>query len=186
MIKKLTQIFTLILIVLILFFLYSANEYNKEYKKLKITEQELGVAYNSLQELYYECDTYLHNIDIIHRYSVEYDVPIEVILAIMKIESNFNESALSHTNDYGLMQINEVHLKELENKLDILEIDKNVECGVSLLSSLKKEKDELHFIFNSYNMGQRGYMDYIKKTGRISREYSKKGIEYVNKLKGGK
>jgi soluble lytic murein transglycosylase-like protein len=155
-----------------------------EYKKLKITEQELGESYNMLMDLYVEVDEYIQQIDVITAYANAYQIPAEVVIAIMKIESNFNPDVIGRTNDYGLMQINEVNLKHLENKLEALNISTNVEIGTTILSGLYNESNELEYILNSYNMGKGGYMDYVQRTGEVSRAYSRKGIEYINILKG--
>lgn len=173
----------LILLVLTIAFIGVTYGMNKTIEEYQIATRDLESAQRSITSLYQECSNYLSYIDVLHKYAEMYNVEPEIILAIMKLESNFDVNASSGT-DHGIMQINDVHLKELENKLEILGLEKNIECGVSLLSDLKNESDDLNYILNSYNMGEYGYEKYIARTGEVSREYSRKGIEYINALKG--
>lgn len=185
---------TILFVLSALFFLFSSFiMYNQEVElqkaelKYKETyqqcEQQLGTSYNMLADLYEECELYLYSIDVINKYSIEYDVEPEIIIAVMKLESNFKPTLISNDN-YGIMQINKIHLPSFEDKMEILGFKKNVECGVSLLSGLKEQSSDLNYILNSYNMSQYGYKDYVKRTGKVSREYSRKGIQIIKNLKG--
>jgi len=173
----------LILILLIIILVSVSFNMTKTIEKYISATNDLENAQKSLTELYQECSNYLGYIDILHKYAEMYNVPPEIILAVMKLESNFDVNA-DNGIDHGIMQINNVHLKQLEDKLEILELNKNIECGVELLSGLKNESEDLNFILNSYNMGEYGYEQYIARTGKVSREYSRKGIEYIRALKG--
>lgn len=52
------------------------------------------------------------------KYSKKYNIPIEILLAIAEVESNFNVKAenLNSNNsvDIGIMQVNTIHLNELK------------------------------------------------------------------------
>ena len=97
----------------------------------------------------------------------------------MKIESNFDVNA-ENGQYIGIMQIDE---DVFQSRMEGLKLEKNIECGASLLSGLQSESDNLHYILNSYNMGRTGYQNYIERTGQLSRSYSKKGIEIINNLR---
>lgn len=177
----------LILLVIILFVLSVTY-----YVKAKETEKELGEAYNmvneslaEMQQTREEVNTLLYNLDVIHQLSEEYGLEMELVIAIMRIESNFEPNAISADGkNYGLMQINEVHIKHFEDKMSILDIKKNVEYSSSLLSSLKEENGNLDYILNSYNMGKYGYMEYVQNTGNVSRAYSRDVKKIMQELKG--
>ena len=167
-----------------LFFLLSASQMHEERVALQKTNQEVEENYEKMLQMVLELETYTESLDIIFRKAGEYDVPPEVVLAIMKLESNYDVNAISKTNDYGIMQINEYHLRNFDDKMEALDLSKNIECGVSLLSSLQQESRDMHYILNSYNMGPVGYQNYIARTGEVSRNYSRKVIEYIKILKG--
>jgi len=45
--------------------------------------------------------------DVIERYAIKYDLPLELVYAIIRAESSFNRYAVSHAGASGLMQIME-------------------------------------------------------------------------------
>jgi soluble lytic murein transglycosylase-like protein len=75
----------------------------------------------------------------------QYDIPPLLLKNIAKIESNFNPNALmlnkNGTKDYGLMQINTIHLKRLHQQYGITEQmlmqpKINIYAGASILSKI--------------------------------------------------
>lgn len=67
----------------------------------------------------------------------EYDIPFDLIMAIIEHESNYNASAISATGDYGLMQINRVNHGWMKSKLgltDMLDPYQNVTGGMYLIN----------------------------------------------------
>lgn len=155
-------------------------------------EAELGEAYNMINESLIqiedaraEVNIMMYNLDVIYSLSQEYNLDLKIVTAIMRVESNFNPLAVSpNGTSYGLMQINETHLKHFEDKMDILDIERNVETGSMILSNLSKENNDIEFVLNSYNMGKYGYIDYVNETGKTSRAYSRKVLSIVEELKG--
>ncbi len=68
---------------------------------------------------------------LIDKYSSHYKINPQIVLTIIKTESNFDEGAVSHTKDYGLMQINaKVH------KQVLLDPEKNIKFGIRFLQKL--------------------------------------------------
>ena len=69
----------------------------------------------------------------------EYHVPVELVLAIIERESGFQADAVSSTQDYGYMQINQVNfnwakrlqLNPQENPFD------NIEFGIIMLDTMR-------------------------------------------------
>jgi soluble lytic murein transglycosylase-like protein len=69
---------------------------------------------------------------IVTQASHKYNVPVDLILAVLKVESGFKHKAKSKGN-YGLMQIN--HRSHPNVKLkQIFNIDNNINVGTSILS----------------------------------------------------
>lgn len=99
-----------------------------------------------------------------------------LVLAIMQVESGYNASAVSSTNDYGLMQINECNhdaLRETLSIVDFLDPQQNIEAGVYMISTLlsKYESDEKALM--AYNLGEGGaatLWDYGKYSTRYVEE----------------
>ena len=89
----------------------------------------------------------------------KYGVPFDLVIAMMKVESNFNEKAVSSTNDYGVMQINQVNHANLRKQLgvtDFLDFEQNVESGCYLLSDLIKRYGDTSAALMCYNNGEGG------------------------------
>lgn len=89
----------------------------------------------------------------------EKNVDYEMVLALMKVESNFNPNLVSQTNDYGIMQINAVNhgwLREQLGITDFLDAKQSILSGVTMMGNLRAKYDEPHKILMAYNMGEGG------------------------------
>lgn len=76
-----------------------------------------------------------------------------LVEAIISVESNFNSDAVSHTGDYGLMQVNKYWW---EHKFDwdrILEPEYNVKAGYYILTEYIKKSDNIQEALKRYNGG---------------------------------
>ena len=86
-------------------------------------------------------------------------VEFELVMAVMSTESAFDPEAVSGTGDYGLMQINEINLPELADKLGITDITdpyQNIRGGVYLLGGYSAKYDNPARVVMAYNMGDYG------------------------------
>lgn len=86
-------------------------------------------------------------------------VPFEIVLAMIERESSYRPGVVSPTNDYGLMQINEVNHEWLREKLgitDIMDPEQNVRAGVYILGEAYRRYGDIHFALMAYNMGDAG------------------------------
>lgn len=130
-------------------------------------------------------------LDYIWNKSINNGLPYELLLAIAKVESNFNVNTESHTNDSGLFQIHSRTgkwiAKELGiNKYDLSDPYTSTDFAVYYLIFLQEtwkgkglsEEDLFNAIIISYNRGVSGASKYIKKNGTKNNGYLKKINKY--------
>lgn len=87
----------------------------------------------------------------------EFGVDANEVMAIIEVESGFNENAISSTADYGLMQINQINHTMLADELgitNILEPKQNILSGIYILAHLQEL--EVNKRLMAYNMGVTG------------------------------
>ena len=98
--------------------------------------------------------------DYIRNLCDEYGVPIELVIAIIDVESTFRADVVSKTNDYGLMQINKCNHEWLTDKLgvtDFLDPYQNINSGVHiLLGHLEVTNGDIELALMRYNNGATG------------------------------
>lgn len=104
----------------------------------------------------------------------EYGVPYALALAVADVESRFDPDATSGTNDYGLMQINQVnHGWFLEQGIDPMTYTGNIEAGVMLLGDYLTAYGEPELAVTAYNCGPSGARS-LWASGTYSTEHSRK------------
>lgn len=102
--------------------------------------------------------------EIVTYYANEYDVDKNLIYAVIKAESNFDENAISNKGALGLMQIMEdtaieiarksnIEIDENNIKEDILKADKNINIGTKYLSILLDKYNNIELALAAYNAG---------------------------------
>lgn len=90
-----------------------------------------------------------------------YDLDYRLVLAIMKVESNFKNEAVSRRGARGLMQINPSSARiiaresgvEVKGAKCLHEPEKNIKIGVSYLSKLRDMFDNIVSALHAYNAG---------------------------------
>lgn len=111
-------------------------------------------------------------------------VPVSLVLAMIEHESRFNPEVVSSTDDYGLMQINEVNHEWLEEDYrcaDMLNPYQNVFCGVKIISKyIEKYEDDYGKALMAYNMGDYGARK-AWQNGVTSTNYSTSILELMQK-----
>ena len=92
--------------------------------------------------------------------SQEYEVPCELIYALIETESSFRSNVVSGTNDYGLMQINKINHEWLSDELgisDFLDPEQNILAGCYILSGhLRATEGDIVLALMRYNCGAAG------------------------------
>lgn len=96
----------------------------------------------------------------IYELCTDEDVPITLVYAMIEHESHFNPEIVSTTDDYGLMQINEINhtwLNEEYRCADMLDPYQNVFCGVKIIGEyIDRYNGDLTKALMAYNMGDYG------------------------------
>lgn len=115
--------------------------------------------------------------DYIRNLCDEYGVPIELVIAIIDVESTFRADVVSKTNDYGLMQINKCNHEWLTDKLgitDFLDPYQNIKSGIHILSGhLEVTNGDIELALMRYNNGASGAKKLWNK-GIYSTAYTQK------------
>lgn len=169
-------------------------EFNSSYedKHKKITtlsleleqlENQLNLAKDKLGEydilafkasVFEKQDPHLSRItESVFKKSSQYGFQPELILGMMKVESDWNPRAVSRKGAYGLMQVNfSVWKNELDiDKKKIFDIDYNIDLGLQILKKYYLEskgnlKRALHLYNNGYKYNNRSYVGKVESQFR--------------------
>lgn len=117
--------------------------------------------------------------------AIEYNLPVELVVQVIKVESDFNPSAKSKHGKYadeGLMQLNNQYSHTYAgwigiNDFNPLSVEQNIRVGCFHLSNIKMQQEsntsDLEVLYlrtlTVYNAGG----GYLKKYG-IRKEYTNK------------
>jgi len=110
---------------------------------------------------------------LVHLEAARADLPPELILAVIEVESNFDRYAVSVAGALGLMQIMPFWLNEIGRPNDnLLHTDTNLRYGCTILRFyLDKEKGDLRRALGRYNgsLGKRKYPN--KVINKLSKKW---------------
>jgi len=109
--------------------------------------------------------------ELVDKYGYEYGVPVHTVYSVIKVESDFNERAVSSKGACGLMQLmpdTYAWICELEGKDtgNIFDPEENVRCGAHLLSILYKRYGDWDVVICAYNAGM-GNVDKWLNDGKL-------------------
>lgn len=98
---------------------------------------------------------------VIYEESAHYGIDYRLILALMKVESNFQYDAVSSRGARGLLQVKPSLAKYIAKDLGIKwnghktidAPDNNIRIGVKFFSQLMEDFDNPHTALKAYNMG---------------------------------
>ena len=109
-----------------------------------------------IMEQYYKKDYQ----EYVEKYAKEYNVDEDLIYAIIKSESNFDEEAISHKEAKGLMQIMYTTAQDVAKILEIglteetiLEPEINIQIGTKYISMLIQKYEVTELALAAYNAG---------------------------------
>ena len=115
----------------------------------------------------------LQILKLVHAEAARVELPPELVLAVIDIESNFDRFALSYAGARGLMQVMPFWLDEIGRPDDnLFHVDTNLRMGCTILRHYyDKEKGNLTRALARYNgsLGRRTYPD--KVLGRLSTKW---------------
>lgn len=162
------------------------NRYQDKHRKLNRLEIEYGILQNQLNffrdklqhydfltfksTVFEKTDPQLSRItETIYQKSNQYGFRPELILGMVKVESDCNPRAVSGRGAYGLMQVNfSVWKNELSiDKKRIFDIDYNIELGLEILKRYYVESKgnisrALHLYNNGYKYNNLSYVGKVK------------------------
>jgi soluble lytic murein transglycosylase-like protein len=145
-------------------------EYVEEVEEPQVFEYDIPID-KDLQE-------YTYNL------CVEYRIPYELIIAVIKCESTFDPKCVGN-GDYGIMQLNwHFHKKTFyeAGHTDVFNPYQNIAYGIDYLAGFyhSYNKDE-HAALMCYNMGEKRYRE-LAAEGITSSEYSRNVMAYKDEL----
>jgi soluble lytic murein transglycosylase len=134
-------------------------------KKIRVAEDKLRVIANTVYEE-----------------SREYDIDYRLVLAVMKVESNFRQDAVSRDGARGLLQIKPVLARHISrntgvtvaNARSLHEPEKNIKIGVNHLSWLVEKFDNLASALHAYNAGAKKAESRTAREGLYETRFTKK------------
>lgn len=157
----------------------------KMWKKILITIITVLIICKALflGAVYYGGKNYpINYIEEIQKYSNEYGVDPKVVLAIMRVESNFKSDAVSKVNAKGLMQVlpdTAKHVAKLlnvnVNSVDLNDPETNVKFGTYYLKYLMQNFSNMDTVYAAYNGGIGNVNTWLKDS-----KYSNDGVSLYN------
>jgi soluble lytic murein transglycosylase len=112
--------------------------------------------------------------EFVSMYSDEYGVDENLIFAVIKAESNFQEDAVSHKDALGLMQIMKETAEDVARKYnieidfnnserEILNVQNNIKIGTKYLAVLLEKYKNIEVAVAAYNAGIGTVDNWIEK-----------------------
>ena len=138
---------------------------------------------------FYELPIDIDLLDHIQGLCADYVIPVELVLAMIEVESTYKADAISKAGAKGLMQIIPEYHEDRMNRLnctDLFDPYQNVKVGMDFLSELIEEYDgNFHKTLTAYNYGQKGANDKFFGQGTYQSAYSLKVLDIAQKIEKG-
>ena len=119
----------------------------------------------------------------------DYVIPVELVLAMIEVESSYQADAVSKAGAKGLMQVIPEQHEDRMIKLncpDLFDPYQNVTVGMNYLAELIDKYDgNFHKALTAYHHGPTGAKDKFFGQGTYQTEYSLKVLETAEKIKEG-
>ncbi|MCX5804936.1 MAG: lytic transglycosylase domain-containing protein [Proteobacteria bacterium] len=118
---------------------------------------------------------------MIYKESGQNNLDYRLILAIMKIESNFKHKAVSSKGARGLLQVKPSHAKFIARDMGIAwhgaktldEPDKNIKIGIHFFSELMEDFENINMALHAYNMGPTRLKEIMSEKSKQEKGFSK-------------
>ena len=135
----------------------------------------------TVSEYYYDIALDHSRQDYVFEVCSEYDVPCELVFAVMGVESSYVDSRISNNGDYGIMQINSINHAWLSQELgvdDFLDYEQNVLCGVYMLADYYHRYVDFNKIAMCYRYGENAAKEMWDK-GVYSTDYTRQIVRTI-------
>ncbi len=126
------------------------------------------LLFSFLAFLFIDTYGYKEHLDNVIFYSNKYGVDKNLVLAVMKTESNFKTNALSSKGAVGIMQIMPKTAEFISRELnresyDLKDEKTSIEFGVYYISYLSKKFKNEHEVICAYNAGEGKVFNWISQ-----------------------
>jgi soluble lytic murein transglycosylase-like protein len=192
-------IFCLILIVVLTIFtiestnnqITTTTKQNNDLKKLILNLQNKFFTNTSENTIYLKLmilnDKVDHDLakeisENIFIYSKLYDKEPDLILALIKIESNFNSKAISNVGAVGLTQIMPFWKEIFRTNEDFFEVETSVKYCMQILSLYEKQYGSIEMALTAYNRGHYQIENALAAGRSPNNGYSSRIMEVYNRL----
>lgn len=116
---------------------------------------------------------------ILYEESKQYDVDYRLVLAVIKVESNFKPDAVSSRGARGLLQLKPSVAKFIAGNVGIKwqgsktldEPEKNIKIGIHHLSGLIDDFESLHMALHAYHVGPSRLKELLSEKGRLNKRF---------------
>jgi len=117
---------------------------------------------------------------MIYRTSKSHNLDYRLMLAIMKVESNYRHDAVSPKGARGLLQVKPSLAKYIAKdagvnwggKKTLDEPEKNIKIGVYFFSMLMRDFESLNLALHAYNMGPTKFKKVLSENTRYNKKFS--------------
>lgn len=155
----------------------------------KAQAQDTGTKPIVTEAVFYDVPIDVDLLDHIQGLCADYEIPVELVLAVIEVESNYKADAVSKAGAKGLMQVIPEQHEDRMIKLncpDLFDPYQNVTVGMNYLSELIDRYDgNFHKALTAYHHGPKGANDKFFGQGTYQTEYSLKVLETAEKIKEG-
>ncbi len=109
----------------------------------------------------------LRYLPLVEKYAARYDLEVELVLGVIRVESGFNPTVRSRVGATGLMQVMPRTGKHMKCGKDLADPETNIECGCRVLRRYLDRYDG-HVVYglSAYNCGP-GNTAPSRREGRI-------------------
>lgn len=157
--------------------------------ELSAQAKETETTATVTEATFYEVPIDIDLLDHIQGLCADYEIPVELALAVIETESSYEADAVSSVGAIGMMQVIPEYHEDRMNRLnctDLFDPKQNITVGMDFLSELIEKYDgNLHKTLTAYNYGQKGANDKFFGQGTYQSEYSLKVLETAEKIKKG-
>jgi soluble lytic murein transglycosylase len=128
--------------------------------------------------------------DRVYEESQEYGVDYRLVLAVMKVESNFRSEAVSRQGARGLLQISPSLARHASKSVGISmkgskslhEPEKNIKIGVNHISGLIEKFENLNTALHAYNVGSNRIKNKVSKEYSPNTPFTRKVLNEYNQI----